>query len=104
MISAETVNGICRVRVDGEMTIYTALECRDLLLQHLQSCREIDIDLSHVSEIDSTGVQLLIQVKRQGAALGTPVRLLAHSPAVAEIIDLYRLAPQFGDPMIMPSR
>ena len=104
MISAETVNGICRARIDGEMSIYTAVECRDLLQQHVAACQEIEIDLSGVSEVDSTGVQLLIQVKRQGAALGKPVRLVAHSAAIAEIIDLYRLAPQFGDLMIMSSR
>lgn len=104
MITTEIVNGICRARVAGEMTIYTALECRDLLQQALLSCDEIEIDLSSVSEVDSAGVQLLIQVKRQGAKFGKPVRLAAHSQEIAEMIDLYRLAPEFGDLMIMSSR
>lgn len=104
MITTETVNGICHARVAGEMTIYTAIECRDLLQQTLQLCQEIEIDLSGVTEVDSTGVQLLIQVKRQGEKLGKPARLVCHSPAIQEIIDLYRLAPEFGDPMIIASR
>lgn len=101
MITTETVNGICHARVTGEMTIYTAITCRDLLQQSVQSCEEIEIDLSGVTEVDSSGVQLLIQVKRQGVRLGKPVRLVAHSPAITEIIDLYRLGAEFGDLMIM---
>jgi anti-sigma B factor antagonist len=104
MITSETVNGICHVRISAEMTIYTAIETRDLLQETLLLCNEIEIDLSEVTEIDSAGLQLLIQVKRQGAGTGLPVRFVAHSPVVQEIIDLYRLAPEFGDLMVMSSR
>ena len=104
MITADKVDGICRAQVKGEMTIYTAAECRDLLLQCLQSCREAEIDLSGVSDIDSAGVQLLIQAKREGARHGKPVRLVAHSAAVQEIIDLFQLASEFGDPMLISPR
>ena len=91
MISAETVNGVCLAHVDGDMTIYTALDCRVLLLQHLQACTALDIDLSGVTEIDSAGVQLLIQARRHGLALGKPVRLLNASAALRDMFDLYRL-------------
>lgn len=101
MIAANVIDGICHARVNGEMTIYTAAECRNQLRECLQSCREAEIDLSGVSDIDSAGVQLLIQAKREGAAHGKSVRLVAHSPAVQEIIDLFRLAGDFGDPMII---
>lgn len=101
MIAASIMDGVCHAQVNGEMTIYTAAECRKQLLQCLQSCREAEIDLSGVSDIDSAGVQLLIQAKREGAAHGKAVRLVAHSPAVQEIIDLFRLAGDFGDPMVI---
>lgn len=104
MITANTTDGICRARIEGDMTIYTAAECRSLLQQCLQSCREAEFDLSGVADIDSAGVQLLIQAKREGGAHGKPVRLVAHSPAVQEIIDLFQLAGDFGDPMIISNR
>jgi anti-sigma B factor antagonist len=102
MITADTIDGICHASVNGEMTIYTAAECRPLLLQCLALCREAEIDLSGVTDIDSAGVQLLIQAKREGAAHGKPVRLVGHSAEVQEIIDLFQLAGPFGDPMVMP--
>jgi anti-anti-sigma factor len=104
VISTTTKNGICHAQVNGEMTIYTASECRDLLQQCLQSCKEAEINLSGVTEIDSAGVQLLIQAKREGARLGKSVKLVSHSPSVMEIIDLFRLAPEFGDLMIISPR
>ncbi len=105
MMTTKTINGICHARVNGEMTIYTAMECRDLLRQCLHAGeKEVEIDLSGVTEIDSAGLQLLIQAKRAGARLGKPVRLVSHSPAVLEMIDLYQLAPEFGDLMIMSAR
>jgi anti-anti-sigma factor len=86
------------------MTIYGAAECRDSLRQCLLAGAELEIDLSGVTEVDSAGVQLLIQAKREGARLGKPVRLVSHSPAIQEIIDLYRLASEFGDLMIISPR
>lgn len=101
MITSETRDGTCYARVDGEMTIYTAAQCRDELAACLHGNKPLEINLSGVSEIDSAGVQILILAKREGARRGVPVRLVSHSPAVQEIIDLYRLAPAFGDLMIM---
>jgi anti-sigma B factor antagonist len=103
MITFDIVDGVCHARIDGELTIYSAAACRDQLQACLADCRAAEFDLSGVGEIDSAGVQLLIQAKREGAARGAPVRLVAHSAAVQEIIDLFQLAGQFGDPMIMNS-
>lgn len=101
MISFDLIDGICHARIEGEMTIYNAAACRQQLLACLEDCRGAEIDLAGVSDIDSSGVQLLILAKRAGAARAAPVRLVAHSPAVQEIIDLFQLAGVFGDPMVM---
>jgi anti-sigma B factor antagonist len=104
MMTSETINGIGHVRISGEMSMYTAIDARALLQETLLLCKEVEIDLSEVAEIDSAGLQLLIQAKREGTRIGVPVRLVFHSPAVQEIIDLYRLALEFGDPMAMARR
>jgi anti-anti-sigma factor len=100
MITVHTVDGVCLARIDGDMTIYTALACRDLMLpclQHLESCTALDIDLSGVTEVDSAGIQLLIQASRHGAQLGKPVRLLKPSAALQHMIALYRIKADFDD-------
>lgn len=104
MMTAHTAHGVCHARADGELTIYSASADLACLQACLRDAAELEIDLSDVAEIDSAGVQLLIQAKREGARAGKPVRLVGHSPAVMEIIDLFQLAPQFGDPMVVAAR
>lgn len=101
MITTQIIDGACYAKVEGDLTVYTATECRDLLMQAMQLGLGIEIDLSGVGEIDSAGVQLLVAAKRDSAAAGRTMRLVAHSPAVQEIIDLFQLAADFGDPMVM---
>jgi len=62
--------GLCRIAVDGEMTIYTALALKDELLSPLAQCETLEINLAGVSEIDSAGLQLLIVVKTAAKARG----------------------------------
>ena len=59
------------------------------------------VDLSGVSEIDTAGQQLLIAAKIRAMALGTTLRVIAHSPAVVEVLDLCRLGGFFGDPVLI---
>lgn len=103
MNGPDCVDGVCRARAGAEMTIYTAIALREQLRQCLHTGLPLELDLSEVSEADSTGIQLLIQAKREGARLGVAVRFVAHSPVIQEMIDLYHLGAQFGDPMVMPS-
>ena len=100
-ISAKTKNGVCRLQIEGEMTIYTALDMQTQLLRHLAKARELEVDLSQVTEIDSAGLQLLILLKRETAARGAILRLIAHSTPVTDVIDTLNLAAYFGDPMLL---
>ena len=101
-ISIETSNGVCHARVAGEMTIYHAAEMKGELLHCLGCGAEIEIDLSEVCEIDTAGFQLLLLAKREAVNAGKPLRLVAHSPATLEVLDLFGMAPYFGDPVMMP--
>ena len=60
----------------------------------------VEVDLSGVNEIDTAGLQLMLQLKRK---CGTRLRLVNHSPAVLQILDLSNLGAQFGDPVVIPS-
>lgn len=94
-------NEPCRFMVEGEMTIYTALELKDKLLACLDHCADVEINLAGVGEIDSAGLQLLILLKQEAAAREKTLRLTGHSPAVMEIFDLCKLESFFGDPILL---
>lgn len=103
-INAQQENGICRLQMEGELTIYHALEIRDGLMGYLAANAEIELDLSGVVEMDTAGFQLLLAAKREGARLGKAVRFVSHSQAALEVIDLYDMAAQFGDPLLISAR
>jgi anti-anti-sigma factor len=102
VISHQVENGVYRVKVEGEMTIYQALELKQGLMQCLHDCAEMEVSLAGVSEMDTAGFQLLVLAKREAARLGHPLRLVEHSPATLEVMDLFNMAGYFGDPVVMP--
>jgi anti-anti-sigma factor len=91
---------ISRIVMENELTIYTALELKDKLLARLATTEELELDLSEVSEIDAAGLQLLVTIKQEAAALGKVVRFTGHSPVVVDLLDLSGLAGFFGDPLL----
>lgn len=93
----------CHLRLEGELTIYTAMDTKQRLLEPLASCQQLEVDLSQVSEIDSAGVQLMLLAKREASALGKDLRFVGHSTIVADVLELYRLTGYFGDPIVMAS-
>jgi anti-sigma B factor antagonist len=102
-IQAKMKNGICKVRIAAEMTIYDAAEMKPQLMKQLERAAELEVDLSGVSEFDSAGLQLLILLKREATRHGKVLRLLAHSLAVLEVLTLTRADTFFGDMVVLPS-
>ncbi|MGZ4959821.1 MAG: STAS domain-containing protein [Methylobacter sp.] len=91
---------ISRIAIEGELTIYTALELKDKLLTGLSTTEELELDLSDVGEIDAAGLQLLVMIKQEATSLGKVVRFTGHSPVVLDLLDLSGLAGFFGDPLL----
>jgi anti-sigma B factor antagonist len=99
----KTKKGQCQLTIEGEMTIYHANEMKEEFLANLEKCKSMEMDLTAVSEIDTTGFQLLLQLKRECNKEGKEVLLTSHSPAVLEVIELYGMEEYFGDPLVLPS-
>lgn len=93
-----------RLAVVEDMTIYNALQQKAQLIDALRACDALELDLSGVAEIDTAGFQLLVLVKREARRLGKRAAIVAHSPAVREVVDFFNMAAAFGDPMLMPAR
>jgi anti-anti-sigma factor len=101
MIRFEEQQHHCQAHVEDDMTIYTAAQLKNDFSRVINDERDMEICLSNVGEIDSAGVQLLMLAKRERSRNNLPLRLSGHSAAVLDLFELYRLAPYFGDPIIL---
>ena len=95
---------VTRIDIVGDLNIFNAAEQRSRLLEALGAGKEVEVDLSQVSEIDSAGIQLMIAAKREAAARKLALRFTGHSPAVFDILELCDLAGHLGDPVLIHSR
>ncbi|NMG04379.1 STAS domain-containing protein [Azoarcus taiwanensis] len=99
----ELKNESGRLCPEGELTIYSAAECKDALLAALEESDGLEIDLGSVTEIDTAGVQLLILLKSEAKRAGKTLTLSRHSAAVIDLTELFNLAGWFGDPLVIPA-
>lgn len=100
-IACDSKDGGCRVRIDQDLTIYSAEADRQALQRHLLECASLEVDLSRVAEIDTAGCQLLLVLEQEAARLGKPLHFSGHSRAVLDLLDTYNLAAYFGDPLVL---
>jgi anti-sigma B factor antagonist len=91
----------CKLALEGELTIYNAQELKEGLLQYLQSSSQLEIDLSHVDELDTAGLQVLACAKKDAVNNDIPLSLTNHSTSVIEVLDLYNMTAYFGDPVLL---
>lgn len=88
------------LRIDGELTIFRAMELKPALLAE----PPVDeIDLSGVTDLDTAGVQLLMLAKKNALAHQRNVKLVGHSPVVLDVFELLNIAAHFGDHLVMDS-
>jgi|JFJP01.1.fsa_nt_gi anti-anti-sigma factor len=90
--------------LEGALTIYRAQELKEQLMSAVQTNPELHLDLSQVTEIDSSGLQVLYLAKREAARANHALRIVAHSDAVREVFDLCNMNAYFGDPTLIPAQ
>ncbi|HET9107443.1 MAG TPA: STAS domain-containing protein [Steroidobacteraceae bacterium] len=89
-VSPEEIDLEAPIRIEGEMTIYSASACNTRLMAALlrRSGRPAAIDLSRVTEIDTAGLQILLMARRVAAVRGGSVALIDPSPPARELLEL----------------
>lgn len=92
-----------RLTLDSDLTIYTAAAMKERLYAAVGASDDLELDLSQVGEMDSAGFQLLVMAKNEALRLGHALRIVAHSPAVSEVIEFYNMTAFFGDPVVIPA-
>ena len=99
--SQTTTEGGTRLTVDGDLTIYHAAEIKDRLIEGIRAGSVLELDLSHVGEVDTAGFQLLALAKRESLKLDHALRIVGHSEAVREVIEFFNMVAFFGDPLVI---
>lgn len=103
-VKSKQSKDVLHVSVQEDMTIYNAGAIKESFLNFCNSgARELEVDLSGVSELDSTGLQLLLLLKAESQKRAFNLRLLGHSQAVTEVFELLKLSMFFGDPVVIPA-
>ncbi len=90
-IEIKSENGQYQARIEGDMTIYTAGEYRETLLEQCHSREGLELDLEHVSEIDAAGLQLLVALKKHLDDTESGLRLMKTSESVQKALALTQL-------------
>ena len=81
--------------LNGEIDLDNAPEVRRMLLDCTGSGRDVLVDLSAVSYIDSSGIASLIEALQNAAAGGGALGLVAVSPQAMRVFELARLDKVF---------
>ncbi len=96
-MSIESLNeaGGCRIRIDDELTLYTASLFARTLNEALVANRSVAIDLTGVTEIDCAGLQILLMARKEALLRNRVVRFIGQNPVVLECLHLMNLSNFF---------
>ncbi len=96
-----TDKGVCAIRISGPLNIYEAAKFKQALegvLRDAVSFASVEVDLSEVSELDTTGVQLLVLARREAVAMGKGFRVTGAGGAPASAFETYSLKDFLSQP------
>ena len=79
------------LKIDGELTIYTAQEYKKHLVEKFTPFKFLEVDLEGVEEIDSCGLQLLAAMSKQLSDSGSEINIIAASDVAKDALDVSRL-------------
>lgn len=83
-----TDNGVAHVRVTGELDMATVGTLRQRVFEIAAGARNVVIDLSSLSFVDSSGVKLLLELSADSARDGWELKLVPGSRHVQRPIQL----------------
>lgn len=102
LVTEQSENG-SNLQLKGSLVISVVKSTWSSLQEHLSGEGTLEVDLSEIDEIDSAGFQILIQMKRAHREGFRKVAYRAHSAGVLQFLELYGLAGEFGDKLVIPS-
>jgi anti-anti-sigma factor len=80
--------GCVTLRVTGEIDMSTAALVREAAIHALRHQPALDIDLSGVTFMDSSGLHMLLATRRRAEVQGGHLRLLDPAPRVMRVLEM----------------
>lgn len=85
----------CKLSLVGDMTIYTAEVIHEELKSKLETFNNFELTLDKVEEIDSTGLQFLLAIKRHTEQKSGSLTLIKPSEPVTDLFELFNVLERF---------
>lgn len=97
VISSETLDRTCVVRVAGEVDVSNADELRGALDEALAcGATLVEVDLAQVPYIDSTGIGVLVGAARRASDAQKALKVLSPQRNVARVLSLLGVGDELG--------
>ncbi len=87
--------GVFVVSFEGDVDLEHSPTAREVLLDCVGKERDVFVDMSKVSYIDSSGVASLVEAFQSSKKKGTRFALVAVNPAALRVLELARLDKVF---------
>ena len=94
--SRKTKSG--HLALTGEMTIYEAAALKSQMLASLNASQGLEVDLSGVTELDTSGVQLMLLLKHEAEVANKSLKWVKHSQPVSQVLTLLNLVAPWAIP------
>lgn len=98
-VDIEELNNFCVIDVKGGAILSYASELKEVLLDSIATHPDIEVRLHEINEIDTAAIQTLWLAKREARQANKTLRYVDHSPAIVELLQIYNLIEEFGDPL-----
>lgn len=77
-----------KLALTGEMTIFTAALIKDQLMEAIQLGEDLNVDLSGVTEFDTSGLQILVSAKKLAEVQKSVLQFSEPADSVASLLRL----------------
>lgn len=101
MYKVEQLSCSNTVFICGELTIYHAEESFNELAKLINQDKALIVDLEGVTNIDCSGVQLLLMANIDRNQRGFSFSLVNHSKTVVQVFERLGLLGLFNDPVLL---
>lgn len=84
------------ISLSGELTIYQARDTYSQLIEVLHDATELSLDLSDITDVDSSFLQILLWLQQEGIRQNIKVSLIQPSEVLKKVISQLGLAKSFN--------
>lgn len=88
--------GLCKLAIDEDMTIYAIDALKNGLSEELGAYERFELNLSAVEEIDSSGIQLLLALRKELMQKKKELKITSVSGVVEKLMESYGIGKHFN--------